>query len=65
MTLFATIAAQTEELAPLIMPPAAFALIAISIFFLLGLVSWSYRDVANRHSNKTSGSGHDSHGAHH
>jgi hypothetical protein len=32
-----------------------FPLIAAGIFTLLGLVAWSYRDVANRHSNKTSG----------
>jgi hypothetical protein len=32
-----------------------FPLIAAGIFTLLGVVTWSYRDVANRHSNKTGG----------
>lgn len=32
--------------------------IAMSIFILLGFVTWSYRDVANRHDHK---SGNDSH----
>ena len=64
MTLFAAV---TEELAPLIMPPLAFAGIALAVFATLGFVSWSFRDVANRHSDKTSGKagGHDSHGAGH
>jgi hypothetical protein len=65
MSLFAILAAPAEELAPLIMPPAAFAVLALAIFLVLALVSWSYRDVANRHSHKTEGSGPDSHGAHH
>ena len=33
-----------------------FPLIAAGIFALLGAVTWSYRDVANRHSNTSSGS---------
>jgi hypothetical protein len=32
-----------------------FPIIAAGVFALLGVVTWSYRDVANRHSNKTSG----------
>ena len=43
-----------EAPAPLVMPIWAFPLIAASIFTLLGFITWSYRDVANRHSNKTS-----------
>jgi hypothetical protein len=46
--------AEHEELAPMIAPPWVFALIAASIFAILALVSWSFRDVANRHSDKTS-----------
>ncbi|MBX3193471.1 MAG: hypothetical protein R2717_03970 [Schumannella sp.] len=57
------LAEHEEELAPLIMPPAAFAGIGIAVFVVLGFVAWSYRDVANRHSDKTSSA--DSHGAHH
>ncbi len=45
------------EVAPatLVMPNWAFPLIAAGIFTVLGFVTWSYRDVANRHSNKTGG----------
>ncbi|MFC5501921.1 hypothetical protein ACFPJ4_06665 [Lysinimonas soli] len=39
--------------APLIMPSWAFPAIAAGAFLVLALVSWSYRDVANRHSDKT------------
>jgi uncharacterized membrane protein len=42
-----------EELAPLIAPPWVFALIAAVIFITLAFVSWSYRDVAHRHNDKT------------
>lgn len=62
-------AAENEEhLAPLIMPPLAFAGIAAAIFVVLALVTWSYRDVANRHSDKTGAAktgGDNSHDAHH
>ena len=45
--------------AQLVMPNWAFPLIAAGIFTLLGFITWSYRDVANRHSDKTGGaSGH-------
>lgn len=47
-----------EHLAPLILPPIAFAGIAAAIFLTLALVTYSYRDVANRHSDKTGGSDH-------
>ena len=46
------LAPHEEELAPLLMSPFAFAGIAAAIFILLGFVSWSFRDVSNRHSNK-------------
>jgi hypothetical protein len=38
--------------------------IAFAVFLTLGIVAWSYRDVYNRHSDKT-GNGHDSHTAGH
>ena len=63
MSLLATILAETEEHAPLLMPPLAFAGVAVAVFLLLGFVTWSFRDVANRHSEKTSND--DSHGAGH
>jgi heme/copper-type cytochrome/quinol oxidase subunit 2 len=48
-------AAEAEhELAPLLMHPLAFAGIAVAVFVLLGYVTWSFRDVANRHSEKWS-----------
>ena len=35
---------------------------AFSVFLVLGIICWSYRDVYNRHSDKTGG---DSHSAGH
>jgi hypothetical protein len=60
LSLALAVAEHEEELAPLIMPPAAFAGIAAAIFLVLALVSWSYRDVANRHSDKASTTDHQS-----
>ncbi len=57
------LALSEEELAPLIMPPLAFAAIAAVVFIALAAVVWSFRDVSNRH-RKTS-AGHDSHSAGH
>lgn len=63
MSLIALALAETEELAPLIMPPLAFAAIAVVVFVALAVVSWSFRDVANRHTENPNGS--NSHGAGH
>ncbi len=41
--------AQIEE-QQLPVPSVIFPIIAMSVFILLGVVAWSYRDVANRHS---------------
>ena len=57
-SLAAVIAEHEEELAPLILPPVAFAGIAAGIFIVLAFISWSFRDVANRHSDKTSAGDH-------
>jgi len=65
MSIIATALAATEELAPLLAPPIVFALIAVVVFAALGFVTWSFRDVANRHSHKAGKAGHDSHGAGH
>lgn len=54
------VAEHEEELAPLIMPPLAFAGIAAAVFIVLAFISWSFRDVANRHSDKTSSTDHQS-----
>ena len=64
MPLLHTLVTEThEELAPLLMPPIGFAGIAAAVFIGLGFVTWSFRDVANRHSHKVSKS--DGHGAGH
>ena len=66
--MLATLLTEThEELAPLVAEPWVFAAIAASVVLLLALVVWSYRDVSNRHSDKTAGHdpsdhGHQSHG---
>ena len=44
--------AASEELAPLWLPNWGFPLIAAIAFFALGYVTWSFRDVANRHAQK-------------
>ncbi len=48
------------EVAVSIWSTLPYGLVAISIFAVLGLITWSYRDVANRHSNK-----HDNSKGHH
>lgn len=53
-----------EELAPMVAPPWVFAAIAAAIFILLGFITYSYRDVANRHSDKTGGHGADAQAGH-
>jgi hypothetical protein len=50
MTLLAIAAA--EELAPLVLPTWGFPLVAAVVFLTLGVVCWSFRDVANRHTEK-------------
>ncbi|MCU1406539.1 MAG: hypothetical protein JWQ43_2842 [Glaciihabitans sp.] len=66
MTLLATLlAAAGEEHHPIFMPPIAFAAVAFTFFLVMGIVTWSYRDVANRHSQKFTKGGHDGHDAGH
>jgi len=47
------ITAAAEESHELPMSPYGYAAIAFAVFLVLGVVVWSYRDVANRHSDKT------------
>jgi hypothetical protein len=61
MILLASILTETETKVPTLLPPIGFALIAFGIFFLLGLVTWTYRDVANRHAFKAASTHHDDH----
>lgn len=45
-----------EIVNPLPFPGVIFGVIAMSVFILLAYVTWSYRDVANRHEHKVSDS---------
>lgn len=51
--------AETEELAPLILPIWAFPLIAALAFLFFAFVTWSYRDVSNRHADPAKGASRD------
>lgn len=46
------IRAAEEAPAQLFLPTWAFPLIFAVVFVVLGLVSWSFRDVANRHADR-------------
>ena len=60
------LAAEAAESAHAITPAALIAAgIAFAFFLLLGIVTWSYRDVYNRHNDKTGSAGHDSRSAGH
>ncbi len=63
--LASVILASEEELAPLIAPPIVSAGVAALVFIMLGLVTFAYRDVANRHSHKSSSGAHGGHDAGH
>jgi hypothetical protein len=67
MHLLAAIAEEHHERAELFMPAWSFPLIAAIAFILMAAITHSYRDVANRHSDKVGDSpadhGH-GHGAH-
>jgi hypothetical protein len=60
LSLAAALAIHEEELAPMIAPPEVFAGVAAVIFIILAFVTWSFRDVANRHSDKTANTDHQS-----
>lgn len=68
MSLLSTIvlvAAAVEEKAPLFFPAWVFPMIAAFVFISLGFIVWSFRDVANRHSQKTGGSSASGHSTDH
>ncbi len=50
------ILAEAEIVNPLPFPAPIFGAIAMAVFLLLGFITWSYRDVANRHDHKDSDS---------
>ena len=56
---------EAHEAAELILPVWAFPVIAAAIFFILAVVTWSYRDVHHRHNDKTSGDAGAHQDAHH
>jgi len=58
------LAAEGAKIA-LFFPAWVFPLIAAVAFVALGFVVWSFRDVANRHSQKTGGSAASGHGTGH
>ncbi len=62
---FATVLAEEVAKQQLILPIWAFPTIA-ALFFIVGaIIVFTYRDVANRHSNKTQGDeAHDDHSEH-
>lgn len=62
MSLLAAIAAEEYELAPMMMNPVWYAVIAAVVFIVLGLVTWSFRDVANRHTRNPGAAAHSDHG---
>ena len=46
--------AATKFVAPF--PTVFYGVIAMALFVVLGFVTWSYRDVANRHEHKSNDS---------
>ncbi len=61
MNTVAHLLAAEEAAHPLVMPDFVFGVIALVVFAILAFAVFTYRDVANRHSNKTSKSS----GGHH
>ena len=57
------LASETEVTHPLVIPAIAFAIIAAGFFVFMGLVTYSYKNVAARHRQKWSEAS--DHGAHH
>lgn len=45
-----------EAFVTLPFPSVFFGVIAMAVFILLGVITWSYRDVANRHEHKVADS---------
>ncbi|AJM77628.1 hypothetical protein [Rathayibacter toxicus] len=62
MSLATTVIAEASTHAQLPFPAIVFPLIAVAAFTALAIVTWSYRDVANRHAHKTAVGSHDQHG---
>jgi hypothetical protein len=54
----AILAVEKIEEQPLPVPSVIFPIVALGFFALLATVTWSYRDVANRHAEKAGGTPH-------
>ncbi len=57
-----TLLAASEAQVALPVPAFIFGLVGIVVFAALAIVTFSYRDVAHRHSQKTSGAAPSQHG---
>lgn len=68
MSLVTAVLAETVHARELPMEPFLYGLIALAVFLVLGIVTYSYRDVANRHRHKSEAyaarHGGDDHAAH-
>jgi hypothetical protein len=64
MSLIAAITEAAEASAPSAVSPFIVAGIALVLFIVLGVVTFSYRDVANRHSDRVHPGDHDTHAGH-
>lgn len=67
MPLLNILAEAAHEPAPMFLPIWAFPLIATLFFVIIGVLTFTYRDVAHRHAEKGAGhdAAHDDHGGHH
>jgi protein-S-isoprenylcysteine O-methyltransferase Ste14 len=52
MSFVATVLAETVNNHGVTVPPWTLGIVALCAFAALGFVTWSFRDVANRHSHK-------------
>jgi len=59
-----TLVAEAGQRATLFLPNWAFPLIAALAFLFMAFVSWNFRNVANRHSDKTGGTSRAEHSEH-
>lgn len=58
MSLIRIFAEETASHLELPYPTFVNGIIAMGVFILLAFVTWSYRDVANRHSHKSNNNDH-------
>jgi hypothetical protein len=63
LALFLTAAAE-HETAPLIAPPIVIAGVMAIFFTVIALITYSYRDVSNRHAGKSRGASQSQDSAH-